>query len=376
MSESEYQKYLRNILKDEVVKEYIKNKINSIKIFLEDKNIINQNFDISLEKITTSIYNDMIENYLNNLVIFTISDIQKHILKLFYDINKKYEFNTIIGIPRGGTILATILAYIFSVNKKEKDIIFIPKKYPYDHDLLQYPIIKLNKQEKKALKDKKILLVDDGILTGKTMFKFKNEIQKYAKDVKTVTLNYNKTISEFKPDFFDKTEDKLVQFPWKFLSKPLHKNVDGINLYGLKEYKIIHKYILNKKIPIKKADFYSALLEEYTLIYKEYDYEIINNIETQKEILYIYKTEFSSEIILIDSIIQLNTLFWNNIFEKNQNKNNSNKKYQINLDVYIPLNILQFHSEQYLSSLHQAIKNLLKKHNIEIIEIKQDYIIL
>jgi hypoxanthine phosphoribosyltransferase len=63
------------------------------------------------------------------------------------------------------------------------------------------------------IKDKTILIVDDVSDTGKTLELVTRELAKQVKEIKTVTL-YCKPWTCFKPDFFARSTECWIIFPW------------------------------------------------------------------------------------------------------------------------------------------------------------------
>lgn len=64
------------------------------------------------------------------------------------------------------------------------------------------------------LAEKKILLIEDILETGKSMLAAKNYLEEKGAIVKTACL-YTLSISELKPDFNLREIKKIINFPWE-----------------------------------------------------------------------------------------------------------------------------------------------------------------
>ena len=99
------------------------------------------------------------------------------------------ESSGVVGIPRGGVIVATCLCHI------NENLVYI-----HDH---------LNNLENYCAKP---ILIDDIVDSGET-------IKNYHKRFKTASLFYRET-SRIKPDFYAEKidDDTWIQFPWEIFS--------------------------------------------------------------------------------------------------------------------------------------------------------------
>ena len=102
---------------------------------------------------------------------------------------RKYRFTGIIPILRGGLVLATHLSYLLQ----------IPIEMPRELKRTGY-----------------YLIVDDLVDSGVTMKRYCNILMHEKLRFKTATL-YRKDITEFEPDFYVKTINKWINFPWEML---------------------------------------------------------------------------------------------------------------------------------------------------------------
>ena len=137
------------------------------------------------------------------------SDIERMCEQLARKIKKSgFEPDLIVGIARGGWVPARILSDIFNnKNIASIGVVFYKgvgataEKPKLTHGLP----VKVN--------GKKILLVDDVSDTGESLIFAKKTI-KGAKEVKVATLHM-KPWSKFKPDFYVKTTNAWLIYPWE-----------------------------------------------------------------------------------------------------------------------------------------------------------------
>ncbi len=113
-----------------------------------------------------------------------------------------YKPDYIVGIVRGGLIPARILSKLlkvkpmFCLNVEKKDgerTVCSNAEFP--------------------LKNKKILLVEDMLETGKSLIVAKKWLKEKEAEVKTTSL-YIMPVSECKPDFYLKEVQEVIKFPW------------------------------------------------------------------------------------------------------------------------------------------------------------------
>ena len=133
-----------------------------------------------------------------------LSDIEKLSIKLKNDFpDIKNKFVGIYGIPRGGTIIATILSH-------ELELPYIDKmNYPTDCDYI----------------GKSILIVDEINDSGSTLNIFKNYWAYYGYDLIFATLCSRKG-SKFKSDYnvYEIQTDSWIVFPYE--KEPTEKNIN------------------------------------------------------------------------------------------------------------------------------------------------------
>lgn len=73
---------------------------------------------------------------------------------------------------------------------------------------------KVTSEITKNLEDKKILLVEDMLETGKSLIVAKNTLKSKGAIVKTACL-YTMPISEIEPDYYLRTVNNVELFPWE-----------------------------------------------------------------------------------------------------------------------------------------------------------------
>ncbi|UCG95434.1 MAG: hypothetical protein JSV92_00055 [archaeon] len=114
-----------------------------------------------------------------------------------------YEPERVVGIARGGSVPATILGYKFDVQ-----VYHINVEKDGDKRIVTVDI-------KEDLTGKNCLLVEDNLLTGRSLGKGKNYLEKEkGAEVKTACL-YTTKQTEVKPDFFIRKVDEIPKFPWE-----------------------------------------------------------------------------------------------------------------------------------------------------------------
>jgi hypoxanthine phosphoribosyltransferase len=136
------------------------------------------------------------------------NDVEKDVASLIKKIPARPT--VIIGIVRGGIVIARLLSDLLGVQK----IRFFGLK-SYGSVGERKNKIEIYQPLKENLKKDDVLLVDDIADTGKSLEVCKQLILSLRpRDLKTATL-YLKPWSNFKPDYFVKTFDGWVIFPWE-----------------------------------------------------------------------------------------------------------------------------------------------------------------
>ncbi len=118
-------------------------------------------------------------------------------------INSGFNADFIAPIPKGGWTVAALLAQHLNIKNsislaQEK---FMDNRKTY---IAGFPDIK----------NKKILVVEDSIETGKSLFHAKSELINMDAQVETVTLFISPNFDGILPDFYCKIGDIPV-FPWE-----------------------------------------------------------------------------------------------------------------------------------------------------------------
>ena len=126
---------------------------------------------------------------------------KKEILSLSQKIDFKPDI--LVGIVRGGLVPTRVLSNILNV----KNVYCLSVNKIAQQRKVQTEI-KVN------LKNKKILLIEDILETGKSLIEAKKYLELQGANIKTASL-YIMPRSEIKPDFYLKTIYNLVKFPWE-----------------------------------------------------------------------------------------------------------------------------------------------------------------
>jgi hypothetical protein len=117
----------------------------------------------------------------------------------------------LVGISRGGLWVVRTLSDFFDI----KDVHITRVIYYEDVKTTKTKPNLIQDVDKKFLKNKKLLIVDDVSDTGNSLDFTVNLIkEKGIKNFKTATLHY-KPWSIFKPDYFIEETDKWIIYPWE-----------------------------------------------------------------------------------------------------------------------------------------------------------------
>lgn len=138
-------------------------------------------------------------------------EVEELVENLAGNILSSYRFNLLVGVLRGGMIVAHLLS----------DILGIDEIYPvgcssytdiYKHSQVRiyHPLIIDN------LEDKNVLVVDDVADSGDTLKAIVQKIiaPKHPREYRTATLHI-KPWSTFKPDYYVEIVDAWIVYPWE-----------------------------------------------------------------------------------------------------------------------------------------------------------------
>lgn len=136
--------------------------------------------------------------------------------KIYLQAKKQnYSPDILLGISVGGLFPTVHLARLFNT----KNVVSIAVK-SYDKNK-RGKIEVINLPSKNLLKNKKILIVDEILDSGKTI-KFISSLLKnkfHVKEVKSACIYVNKKNCAFYPDFYVKTNTQWLNFPWDRFEK-------------------------------------------------------------------------------------------------------------------------------------------------------------
>lgn len=114
-----------------------------------------------------------------------------------------YLPETIVAVARGGVIPARLLA----TQLKVQEMYFISLKKIGNTK-------KVTSEIKENIKNRKILLVEDSLETGKTLVLVKEYLEKKGAKVKTACFYFSEQ-SEIIPDYYLRQVNKIPKFPWE-----------------------------------------------------------------------------------------------------------------------------------------------------------------
>jgi len=146
-----------------------------------------------------------------NYIHLTWNDIQSSCINICYHMSLyDYKPDYIIGLMKGGVVPARIFADYFNVR--------------FDFYTLNVSLYSgINKRDKLVIQDfnikmnnKKVLIVDDILDSGKTMLGVLKYLKNKKTDFKTATLYWKETALT-KPDYYDQIalKNDWVVFPWE-----------------------------------------------------------------------------------------------------------------------------------------------------------------
>ncbi len=183
-------------------------------------------------------------------------------IKLCYELAEKIlksnsDFDAVIAISRGGLIPARIISDTLGLY----DLYVINSRlWGIGGMIYSEPIIKI--PQTLNVENKRVLIVDEVVDTGKTMRKAMGILKNLgAKEIKTATLHY-KTRSIIVPDFYVKKLKKWVWifYPWSFCETlySLAKSRSEDNVFNT-ALNIIEELKIND-VPISSEGLRSSLI--------------------------------------------------------------------------------------------------------------------
>lgn len=300
---------------DKKILESIELNLNQIEKIWKSDYFNEDSFSQRKNDIVYEIYNQLeLESYIQK----SFDEIFEALDSRFKQIYEEFPFQVILGIPRGGIIIATLLSYLCDSLEIENVLLNIPSAHPIKYDDSDQPILNLNSSEYDLISNKRILVVDDGVFTGKTIEGYCEKILPYCKDLRTFSLNYNTIFSKIKPDYYIYESRKLIKYPWKSYADPYLLFIDKTSFKLDNDQLFEMRLSLNTNI--MDLNIKSKQLEG---VLKKYQYEFIK----LKEINYlIYDSNYSYELSYDQNIVKIMAKRMDTLFESN----NISKKYEEN----------------------------------------------
>lgn len=137
------------------------------------------------------------------------SDIEILIDKLAEQVSSRYEPNMLIGILRGGAIVASMLSDVLDMREVYTIGCRSYTGVGERETLVVYQPLSLD-----SLWDKNVLVVDDVVDTGETMKHIVQHVRGLSpKNIKTATLHI-KPHTSFVPDFYVENVNAWIVYPW------------------------------------------------------------------------------------------------------------------------------------------------------------------
>lgn len=118
-----------------------------------------------------------------------------------------FEFNRIIGIERGGLPLAKTLAKAYNIPMSPIKISYYIEDQKQDSPIVDLRGIMFSP-------DDVVLIVDDLVDTGDTIETFRSTLAELCIPSK-VAVFFHKPQSSVTPDFYAKTTEDWIVFPWE-----------------------------------------------------------------------------------------------------------------------------------------------------------------
>ena len=118
-------------------------------------------------------------------------------------LESQWQCSSIVGISRGGSIPATIIAHRLGINR----LYLVAYKQNKDKLKEVYPI-------HQDLRSKTVLLIDDIADSGNTLQIVKKSLEDRNCEVRTLSIHKREDAS-YIPDYFLYKIDSLIEYPWE-----------------------------------------------------------------------------------------------------------------------------------------------------------------
>ena len=125
-------------------------------------------------------------------------------------VDSDFEPDIIIAVARGGLLPAGALSYAMGV--KLSDAVNV-EFYTDVHETLPDPVLLAPMLDTESISDKKVLVVDDVVDSGRTLALVLELLRSYGAECRSAVI-YEKPRSEVRPDFSWKSTDEWIVFPW------------------------------------------------------------------------------------------------------------------------------------------------------------------
>jgi hypoxanthine phosphoribosyltransferase len=139
----------------------------------------------------------------------------------------EFKPDFLVGIPRGGMVVALLLSYrLQALGMNEHRVMIFPNRYPLRYDAEGR--IATNEEPRSAIKDKRVLIVDDDAFTGASLEGIKHQfLEAGARRVKTYAVIVNEDYCHQAScvDFSCLKTTRIGSYPWKGERVGLHPRI-------------------------------------------------------------------------------------------------------------------------------------------------------
>ena len=125
-------------------------------------------------------------------------------------VDSEFVPDIIIAVARGGLLPAGSLSYAMGV--KLSDAVNV-EFYTDVHETLPDPVLLAPMLDTESISDKKVLVVDDVVDSGRTLALVLELLRGYGAECRSAVI-YEKPRSEVRPDFSWNSTDEWIVFPW------------------------------------------------------------------------------------------------------------------------------------------------------------------